>query len=119
MDLAEIVAPLNVTVAYSAAARQLEVVELQVPVSSTVAFAITQSGLLTQHTRIDLATQKVGVWGHLCALDQVLRDLDRIEIYRPLLVDPKEARRQRYQRDKVKPNPEHQPKPSGTSSRRR
>lgn len=111
MGLVNVDTLLNVSVAYSAAARQLDVVEIQVPFNSTVAFAIAQSGLLSQHTGIDLTIQKVGVWGHLCALDQVLRDLDRIEIYRPLLVDPKEARRQRYQRDKVKP--------TGTSSRRR
>jgi uncharacterized protein len=111
MALADINALLNVTVAYSAAARQMDVVEIQVPLDSTVAFAIAQSGLLNRHTSIDLATQKIGVWGHLCAPEQVLRNLDRIEVYRPLLVDPKEARRQRYQRDKVKP--------SGTSSRRR
>ena len=102
---------LKVTVAYSAAARQLEMVELTLPVGASAAFAIAQSGLLALHPAIDLTVQKVGVWGHLCALDQTLRDLDRVEIYRPLLVDPKEARRQRYQRDKVKP--------TGTSSRRR
>jgi uncharacterized protein len=111
MGLADKHEAITVTVAYSPAARQLDVVELLVPAASTVAFAIQQSGVLTRHASIDLATQKIGVWGHLCTLDQVLRDLDRIEIYRPLLVDPKEARRQRYQRDKVKP--------TGTSSRRR
>lgn len=43
-----------------------------------------------------LAALKIGVWGRLRALDTVLRDRDRIEVYRPLTVDPKEARRQRY-----------------------
>ncbi|MBV8604800.1 MAG: RnfH family protein [Pelomonas sp.] len=43
-----------------------------------------------------LAEFKVGVWGRLRGLDQTLRDGDRIEVYRPLQVDPKEARRQRY-----------------------
>ncbi len=102
---------LSVTVAYSAAARQLDVVELNLPQGATAASAIAQSGLLTQHRDIDLAVQKIGIWGHLCAPDQVLRDHDRVEIYRPLLVDPKEARRLRYKRDRVVP--------AVTSSRRR
>ena len=102
---------MTVTVAYSPAARQLDVVELTLPVGATAALAIAQSGLLARHPTIDLTVQKLGVWGQLCTLEQTLRDSDRVEIYRPLLVDPKEARRQRYQRDKVKP--------TGTSSRRR
>jgi uncharacterized protein len=103
MALADVNTMLTLTVAYSAAPRQLEVVELTLAQGATVTSAIAQSGLLTQHSDIDLAVQKVGVWGHLCALDQVLRDLDRVEIYRPLLVDPKEARRLRYKRDRVVP----------------
>ena len=106
-----VMATIEVTVAYSPAPRQLHVVELTMPVGSTAAIAISQSGLLARHPTIDLTLQKVGVWGHLCTLDQTLRDQDRVEIYRPLLVDPKEARRQRYQRDKIKP--------TATSSRRR
>jgi uncharacterized protein len=102
---------LTVTVAYSAAPRQLDVVELTLASGATVASAIAQSGLLIQHSDIDLNVQKIGIWGHLCAPDQVLRDLDRVEIYRPLLVDPKEARRLRYKRDRVVP--------ASTSSRRR
>jgi len=43
-----------------------------------------------------LAELKIGIWGRVCSLDTLLRDGDRIEVYRPLQVDPKEARRQRY-----------------------
>jgi uncharacterized protein len=107
MGLAEI----TVVVAYSPAARELDVTELKLPAGSTAAQAIASSGMTSRHADIDLTVQKIGLWGHLCAPDQALRDQDRVEIYRPLLVDPKEARRQRYQRDKVKP--------TGTSSRRR
>jgi uncharacterized protein len=102
---------MTVTVAYSAAVRQLDVVELKLVQGATAASAIEQSGLLAKHIDIDLSLQKIGIWGHLCAPDQVLRDLDRVEIYRPLLVDPKEARRLRYKRDRVVP--------ASTSSRRR
>ncbi len=108
---ADITAMMKITVAYSPSARELDVVELKLPLGSTAAQAIANSGVTARHAGIDLAVQKIGVWGHLCAPDQVLRDQDRVEIYRPLLVDPKEARRQRYQRDKVKA--------TGTSSRRR
>jgi uncharacterized protein len=111
MGLADIDTPLTVTVAYSPAPRQLDVVELTLAPGATVALALAQSGLLARHGDVDLSTQKIGVWGHLCALDQVLRHLDRVEIYRSLLVDPKEARCLRYKRDRVTP--------TATSSRRR
>ena len=113
-DVPTMAATVLVTVAYSPAACQLEVVSLTLPEGATAAFAIAESGLLARFPSIDLTVQKVGIWGLLCAQDQVLRDTDRVEIYRPLLVDPKEARRQRYQRyqrDRVKP--------TATSSRRR
>jgi uncharacterized protein len=111
MAAADIDVMLSVTVAYSAAPRQLDVVELTLAPGATVAWAIEQSGLQARHANINLAVQKIGVWGHLCALDHVLRDFDRVEIYRPLLVDPKEARRLRYKRDRVTS--------TATSSRRR
>jgi uncharacterized protein len=100
----DISAVLSVTVAYSGAPRQLDVVELKLAAGATAALAIAQSGLLTKHTDIDLRVQKIGVWGRLCEPDQALRDLDRVEIYRPLQVDPKEARRLRYKRDRVIPS---------------
>ena len=111
MASADIGVMLSITVAYSSAARQLDVVELKLAQGATAALAIKRSGLLNKHTDIDLTVQKIGVWGQLCEPDQVLRDLDRVEIYRPLLVDPKEARRLRYKRDRVTP--------TATSSRRR
>ncbi|MBK1723579.1 RnfH family protein [Thiocystis violacea] len=57
--------------------------------------AIEQSGVLQQFPEIDLAVNKVGLFGKLVKLDQALQDGDRIEIYRPLIADPKEARKRR------------------------
>ncbi len=62
---------------------------------TTVRAAIEASGLLARFPEIDLASQKVGIHGKLTALDALLADGDRIEIYRPLVIDPKEARRRR------------------------
>jgi putative ubiquitin-RnfH superfamily antitoxin RatB of RatAB toxin-antitoxin module len=62
---------------------------------ATVREAIEASGVLKAHPEIDLATQKVGVFGKLKPLDTALADLDRVEIYRPLKVDPKMARQRR------------------------
>lgn len=62
---------------------------------ATLGEAIEASGVLKQHPEIDLSTQKVGVFGKLKPLDAMLVDLDRVEIYRPLKVDPKTARQRR------------------------
>lgn len=65
--------------------------------------AIAASGILSRFPEIDLTQNKIGVFSQLCGLDQPLRPGDRVEIYRPLPVDPKEARRQRAgQNPKVK-----------------
>ena len=68
----------------------------QLPSGATLVEALQASGVLERHPGIELATAKVGVWGKLAALDTPLRDGDRVELYRPLMVDPKEARRLRY-----------------------
>jgi len=87
---------LKIVVAYSPAAGQVDIVELKLPSGSTVMHALRESGVLARHSEIDPTTSKIGVWGKLRSADDVLRDGDRVEVYRPLLVDPKEARRQRY-----------------------
>jgi hypothetical protein len=71
---------------------------LSVEQGTTVADAIRRSGVLQAFSEIDLARQRVGVHGTLVGLAQVLRDGDRVEIYRPLSADPKEARRKRVVR---------------------
>ncbi len=62
---------------------------------ATVESAILQSGLLERFPEIDLKTNKVGIFGKVAALSAKLNDGDRIEIYRPLIADPKEARKKR------------------------
>jgi len=57
--------------------------------------AIELSGILKKFGEIDLDSNQVGIFGKLTTLDKVLRDRDRIEIYRPLIADPKEIRRKR------------------------
>lgn len=88
----------NVSVAYSPRPGEVDEVQLVLPAGATVEAALARSGLLQRHPAIDLSAPRIGVWGKLRALDHVLRDLDRVEIYRPLLVDPKEARRLRYRK---------------------
>ncbi len=61
----------------------------------TVREAIEQSGVLGEYPQIDLVRDRVGVYGRLVALDDVLREGDRVEILRPLVADPKAARRRR------------------------
>jgi uncharacterized protein len=71
------------------------VAQAQLHDGATVRDAIEASGVLARHPEIDLAKQKVGVFGKLKALDTPLADFDRVEIYRPLKVDPKTARLRR------------------------
>lgn len=96
MDHASELPRLNVVVAYSSAAGQVDVCELSMPAGATVLQALQTSGLLLRYPGIDLGSQKMGIWGKLHAPTDELREGDRVELYRPLQVDPKEARRQRY-----------------------
>ncbi len=104
MGPADAASPLAVCVAYSPRAGEVDEVQLELPAGATVQDALNQSGLLQLHVDIDVTAARIGVWGKLRALDHVLRDRDRVEIYRPLLVDPKEARRLRYRkhRERIK-----------------
>jgi uncharacterized protein len=69
--------------------------ELSVEDGTTLQAAIEESGVLRDAPEIDLTVCRVGVYGKLKALDTVLRNDDRVEIYRPLIADPKESRRKR------------------------
>ena len=91
-------AVVHVTVAYAVAPRQVCEVGLTLPAGSTVQAAIEASGLRARFPDIDLAPGSVGVWGRKAPLEQQLRDRDRVEIWRPLRVDPKLARRERFGR---------------------
>jgi hypothetical protein len=91
---------IHVEVVYALANRQ-KVVPMHLPEGITVREAIERSGLLAEFPEIDLAKNKLGIWNKLAKPDAVLRDKDRVEIYRPLIADPKEVRRQRAAEGKV------------------
>jgi len=68
---------------------------LKIPQGSNINQAISRSGVLKHFPEIDLTVNKVGVFSKIQSLDSLLCEGDRIEIYRPLVADPKEARRRR------------------------
>ncbi len=68
---------------------------LEAEAGLTLREAIDRSGIREQFPEIDLAVNKVGIFGRITTLDQVLEEGDRVEIYRPLIADPKEARKRR------------------------
>jgi len=67
---------------------------VKLPKGATVADAITHSGIAARHADIDITALRTGVWGHTVDPKHPLRDGDRVEIYRELTIDPREARRQ-------------------------
>lgn len=91
---------MNVEVVYARRGRQ-ELVRVQLPEGATVRQAVEASGLLEKHPELDLAQNKLGIFSKLSKPDTVLRDRDRVEIYRPLIADPKEVRKQRAAAGKV------------------
>ena len=92
---------IRVSVAVARHARQ-EVIELEVEEGSTVAEALARAGLEARFPGVDFTAARVGIWSRPCARDAVLRPGDRVEVYRPLEADPKDARRRRA---RVKPSP--------------
>ncbi|MEW6131711.1 MAG: RnfH family protein [Pseudomonadota bacterium] len=91
---------IHVEVAYALPHVQM-LIPLNVPLGTTVEEAIKLSGVLEKFPDIDLAKNKVGIWNKVSELSAVLRDKDRVEIYRPLIADPKEVRRKRAEEGKV------------------
>ena len=85
---------ITVEVIYARPERQ-ELARLKLPPGSTLREAIEASGLLQKFPEIDLARNKVGIYGRLSKIDTPLQEQDRVEIYRSLIADPKEVRRQR------------------------
>ena len=75
--------------------------KLEVPQQTTIAQAVRLSGLPEKYPEIDLEKGKFGLYGKLSKSDVVLREKDRVEIYRPLLADPKEVRKKRAEEGKV------------------
>jgi hypothetical protein len=91
---------IHVQVAYALPDRQ-DIVTIELPEGASAQQAVEASGLLQKHPEIDLARNKLGIFAKLVKADQVLRDRDRVEIYRALIADPKEVRRQRAAEGKV------------------
>ncbi len=90
---------LKVEVAYAVPDDQ-HIFSLEVPAGTTAEEVIRRSGVLERFPEIDLATQKIGIFGKLNKLDYVLQAGDRVEIYRPLIADPKEVRKRRAEEGK-------------------
>ena len=95
---------MHVEVAYCPKPGETDIVALTLPAGAAVADALDASGLLPRHALV-AAGLMLGVWGRRCDPATLLRERDRVEIYRALIVDPKEARRQRYKRQKPRPKP--------------
>lgn len=85
---------ITVEVAYATPKEQL-ILTVELAAGSTLSQAVEQSGIIEHFPEIDLATMKVGIFGKLKKPDQVLQPGDRVEIYRPLIADPKQVRKER------------------------
>jgi putative ubiquitin-RnfH superfamily antitoxin RatB of RatAB toxin-antitoxin module len=83
-----------VEIAYALPEEQV-IISIKVPTIFNVQQAIEKSGIQKKFPSIDLSKNKVGIFGKKTTLDHTLNDRDRIEIYRPLILDPKEMRRKR------------------------
>lgn len=79
---------MKIGIAYALPQRQVWF-DVEMPDGATIQEAIQRSGILKQFPEIDLEQQKVGVFGKVGKLDAVLNDGDRVEIYRPIICDPK------------------------------
>ncbi len=85
---------IEVEVAYATSAEQV-IINVKLPEQTTVESAIIASGVLTRFPDLNKTVLNVGIFGQISQLEQPLKQGDRVEIYRPLMRDPKEARRQR------------------------
>ena len=91
---------IEITVAYAVPEKQVEI-QLKIEESCTLVIAIKRSGILQQFSEINLGQAIVGIHNKRATLDARLQDGDRIEIYRPLVIDPRQARVLRAKRRKV------------------
>lgn len=91
---------LNIDVVYAKPERQ-ELVQIKLAPGSTLKQAVEASGLLQRYPELDADKLKLGVYGKISKPDAVLRDRDRVEVYRPLIADPKEVRKKRAEEGKA------------------
>ncbi len=89
---------MNVGICYALADKQIWL-RIDVPENSTIAEVINLSGIKDQFPDIDLQTQKVGVFGKITKLDTVVKDGERVEIYRKITADPNQVQRRRVAAD--------------------
>ena len=89
-----------IEVAYALPKKQL-IIPIKVKQGVTAQEAIQLSGITKKFPEINLETNQIGIFGKLTQRNHVLRERDRVEIYRPLIADPKEIRRQRAAKGKV------------------
>jgi putative ubiquitin-RnfH superfamily antitoxin RatB of RatAB toxin-antitoxin module len=94
MENANTPATVNIEVAYALPDKQ-HVISLQVSQGTTIEQAIRLSGILDEFPQIDITKNKLGIFGKLKKADVVVREGERVEIYRPLIADPKQVRKQR------------------------
>ena len=94
---------INVQVIYALPEKQV-LVDLSLPGGSTLRHAVEASGLLSQYG-LGMETNKFGIFGKQAKPETVLRDRDRVEIYRPLIADPKEMRKARVAEKKARKTP--------------
>lgn len=93
---------LNITLVYSPAPRQVRQWLLMLPAGATLAQALRACRFHETFPELPMAQLAVGIWGRKASLDHRLHDQDRIEVYRALRVDPKVARRERFNRQGAK-----------------
>ncbi len=91
---------ITIELVYALPAKQT-LLRLEVPKGTNIAGAIKLSGILEKYPEIDLEKGKFGIFGKLSKTDTVLREKDRVEVYRPLVADPKEVRRKRAEEGKA------------------
>lgn len=89
-----------IEVVYGLAHKQ-KLLSLPVKQNTSVEEAIIESGIISLFPEIDLAVNKVGIWNKVVKLSQLVEDLDRIEVYRPMIADPKEVRKRRAEKAKL------------------
>ena len=88
---------INIEVVYGLPDKQ-SLLAVKVDENSTIEAAILSSGILTIHEEIDLAVNKVGIWNKSKKLSETIREGDRVEVYRPLIADPKAVRKRRAEK---------------------
>ena len=89
-----------VEVAYALEKKQT-LLEIEVSEGTTLKQAVELSGIIDAYPQIDLTKDKTGIFGKIAKLDTVLREKDRVEIYRPLIADPKQVRKERAAQGKA------------------